>query len=297
MNRNHIVVIIVTIAVSIAVFVAVMFHKGYFNSHKEPIKVADGAEIEIQEGASGFACSCGCSSGNEMEDCQCEKCGEMKEKEDAKEKEVICYLDPETGEMVEIDLSEISLEPMTKDKVEALESVIKDTSTLCVRRCESAVYDNGTDEPKFTAESESRYIYDALSNRVLNAGGEDITGKLSFSVSKCKNSLDFLKAYFESKGMPTDFVTDDVSHTRDLYMNQRVYSFGVNECGEIAYLESKMEGVEITQRDCTYQVKADGNGIDKIVYVTVTVAGTDSDGATVVRYITYIIDYNSEINE
>ena len=46
MNRNHIVVIIVTIAVSIAVFVAVMFHKGYFNSHKEPIKVADGAEID-----------------------------------------------------------------------------------------------------------------------------------------------------------------------------------------------------------------------------------------------------------
>ena len=33
MNRNHIVVIIVTIAVSIAVLVAVMFHGGYFNSH------------------------------------------------------------------------------------------------------------------------------------------------------------------------------------------------------------------------------------------------------------------------
>ena len=80
-------------------------------------------------------------------------------------------------------------------------------------------------------------------------------------------------------------------------MNQRVYSFGLNECAEIAYLESKMEGVEITQRDCTYQVKADESGTDKIVYVTVTVAGTDSDGATIVRYVTYIIDYNPEINE
>lgn len=297
MNKNHIIAIIVAVAVSIAFVVGALYYKGALGAKKEPVKIADGAEIEIEEGASGFACSCGCSSGNEMEDCKCEMCGEMKKEESSETKEVICYMDPETGEMVEIDLSEVDIEPMTKDKVDALESEIKKAQTLCIRRCESMIYDNGGEEPQFSAESESRYFYDASNNKVTNANGKDITTNLNFSVSKCKNSLDFLKAYFTSRGLSTDFVTDDVSHKRDLYMNQRVYSFGVNECEEISYLEEKMEGVEITQRDCTYQVKSGEDGVDRIVYVTVTVAGTDSDGSTVVRYITYIIEYDPVISE
>ena len=301
MNRKRIIAIIVAIAISVGALVAFMYHSGMFNASKESTKTADGAEIEISEEASGFACSCGCSSGNEMEDCKCEKCKETKEETqketETAEKEVVCYLDSENGEMVEIDLSGISLEPMTKDKVDAQEEVIKTTGSLCVRRCESVVYDNGVDDPQFTAESESRYFYDATCNRVLNARGIDITGNLNFSVSKCENSLDFLKAYLKSNGMPTDFVTEDVSHVRDLYLNQRVYSFGINECEEISYLENKMEGLNITERDCTYQVKVGEDGTDRIVYVTVTVAGIDEDGATTVRYITYVIDYNPVISE
>ncbi len=292
MKKKKLIAVIALILVAVIAVTAVLYQKGVFTKDE-----SDGAEIEIEDGATGFPCSCGCSSGNEMEDCQCEKCAEREAEEEEETTETVCYLNSETGEIEEIDLSDVSITPMDEETVEALEDEIKNTDTFCIRRCESVVYDDGGEEPEFTAESESRYFYDAESNKVLSDDGKDITSKVGFSVSKCKNSLDFLKAYMKSKGMPTDFMTDDTSHVRDLYMNQRVYSFGVDECEEISYLEKKMDGIDITQRDCSYQIKTTEDGEDRITYITVTVSGQDSNGATVVRYVTYILEYNPSISE
>jgi len=296
MNRWQLIALVVGITVGITAMIMIMYHKGVLPD-RDSIKVAvqdDGASVEIEEGADSFACSCGCSSGNEMEDCHCEKCADMKAQEEEKE-EKYYYKDPETGEMVEIPIDTSFYKPMDEAAVTELVNVIKNTDSLCVRRCESMITDDGSDEPNFTAVSESRYYYDAENNLVVNANGENISDRIKFQISGCKNSFDFLEAYFKSRGLSSNFVTDDLSHTRDLLLNQRVYSYGVDECAEIKELEEQMDGIDITERDCSYQVKTTEDGEDRIVYVTVTVAGKDSKGATVVRYITYIIEYNPSL--
>lgn len=299
MNRWQLIAITVGITVGITAMILYMYQKGMLPASKDnngitKVEQTDGAEIEMEEGADGFACSCGCSSGNEMEDCQCNKCGEMKEEKESQE-EKYYYEDPDTGEMVEIPIDTSVYKPMDKSAVKELVDVIKKTDSLCVRRCESLIEDDGNNNPKFTAISESRYFYDAKNNKVLNAEGEDISEKAKFSITGCKDSYGFLKSYFNSRGLSSDFVTEDLSHTRDLLLGQRVYSYGVDGCEEIKNLEEKMDGIDITERDCSYQVKTYEDGVDRIMYITITVAGKNSDGATVVRYITYILEYNPSL--
>lgn len=294
MNKNQILAIVIGFIVAVTAVVLFMFYKGVIpGGHTTQIteSTEDGAEIEMEEGAEGFACSCGCSDGNEMEDCQCKMCAEN---EDVEASEKYYYQDPDTGEMVEIPV-DTTLTEMDAAAVEKLVAEISECDTLCVRRCESEVVDNGIDDPAFSAISESRYYYNASNNKVYNADGDEITASIKFSVNGCKDCFDFLEKYFAYKGVSTDFVTDDLSHTKDLLLGQRVYSFGVDECKEITYLENKMDGIDITEEDCTYQVKTYEDGEDRIMYVTITVAGTDSDGSTVVRYITYILDYDPAI--
>ena len=304
MNKKQILAIVIAIGSIVAIAASVLFvrYKGVFPSESTPkaaenieasteASAEDGAEIELEEGATGFACSCGCSTGNEMEDCQCKMCAEN---EDAEKSEKYYYKDFETGEMKEISVDTV-LTVMDEEAVGKLIEKISECDTLCIRRCESEVTDNRTDDPSFHAISESRYYYDALTGKVYNAEGEEITSSIKFSINGCKDCFDFLERYFAYKGISSDFVTDDLSHTKDLLLGQRVYSFGTEECEEITYLESKMDGIMITEEDCTYQVKTYEDGEDRIMYVTITAAGADVDGYTVVRYITYILDYNPTI--
>lgn len=300
---------IVSGILAIAILLGMVISKGGI----KPIGAdkSDGAEIELKEDADSFPCSCGCGNESEMQDCQCENCAESdsaneSQSEEGSENDIedgsenenqgsYFYEDPDTGEMVALKVDSSKLTRMDEAAVADLILQIENCESISIRRCESSIYDNGTDEPKFKAISESRYYYSAASNKVYNADGEDITEKLDFSVNDCADCFDFLEQYFISRGISTDFVTDDLSHTKDLLLGQRVYSFGVEECEEIAFLKERMDGVEITEEDCTYQVKTYEDGTDRIMYVTVTVAGTDADGATVVRYITYIIDYDCGI--
>lgn len=307
MREKMIIVISITIAITIAVFVVMnMKNNGKGVAH------TDGADIPIKEDASGFSCACGCSDVYEMEDCQCKMCAEEKESEKAEDlststdikEDVYFYTGEETvdGNSIPdpagvIHVSDLAVEPMTVKKEAELVTEIANSEVFSIRRCESEIIDSGEAEPLFRAISESQYIFDANTGSVFNAAGEDITKNLKFDVSGCKDSFDFLERYFLYRGISSDFLTDDTSHVKDLMINQRVYSYGIDTCKEFLTLEQSMDGVTINHRDCSYQIKEFGDKVDRILYVTVTVSGTNEDGAHVIHYVTYIFDYDAHISK
>lgn len=296
MKRN---IIYVVTGLVVAVLLGVFFYHGEENS-TQPSHVTDsGAEIEVPEGAVSFACDCGCQSEDSDGVCKCEGCD--KHEEDVQEPEVIYFENPdENDDAAFVHTKDLTVEPLTEEKVDALVEVITSCRVFGVRRCEATIVDNAVDDPQFHAIAEAKYIYDASTGRVTNVAGEDITDVISFSVGKCKNGYDFLKAYFNYRGIPYDFMTIDMSHKWDLLLNQRVYALE----GENAELERMTEDLAkevgaftLTETDCTFQIKTNDAGVDQIIYITLTVAGKDKEGATVIKYVTYTLDYDGILED
>ena len=300
---------ILIIGMLVAITVAVIMVVNVGGNKKDKDNMTDGADIPIKEGASGFSCSCGCSDVYEMENCECKMCAEEKKEDTGNSaglKEDVYFYTGEESALEEnikpdpsgvMHVSDYNVEPMTASKEAELVSKIAESEMFSIRRCESEIIDNGVDDPVFYAISESQYIFDSLQKKVFNVAGEDITKKLKFEVSGCEDSFDFLERYFLYRGVSSDFMTDDISHTKDLLLNQRVYSYGIDDCKEFIEIEKFLEGVTINHRDCSYQIKKFGDGVDRILYVTVTVSGTNTDGANVIHYVTYILDYNAHLSK
>lgn len=296
MKKN---IIVIVVGIVVAILLGIFFYQKD-ESGTQPSHVTDsGAEIEVKEGAAGFSCDCGCQSMNSDEECNCGGCD--KHEEEVQEPEVVYFENPdENTEAAFVHTKNLTVEPLTEEKVDALVDVITSCKVLGIRRCESTIIDNAVDTPQFHAIAEAKYVYDASTGRVSNVNGEDITEVISFSVDDCKNSYDFLKAYFSYRGIPYDFMTSDTSHRRDLLLNQRVYSFE-GECAEIERMKEDLTeevgAFTLTETDCTFQIKTSDAGVDRIIYITLTVAGKDANGATVVKYVTYTLDYNGVLGE
>ena len=109
-----------------------------------------------------------------------------------------------------------------------------------------------------------------------------------------------MKAYFTYRGIPYDFMTTDTSHKWDLLLNQRVYALE-GKCAELERMAedlSKEVGTfTLTETDCTYQIRENDYGVDQILYITLTVAGKDENGATVIKYVTYTLDYDDILED
>lgn len=292
MRRERIVIVT---GLVVALIMGVFFYLEEEKSTQPSQEITDvGAEIEVPEGAVSFACDCGCQTEESEDGCKCGGCDEHEKKET--EPEIIYFENPDENEDAAfVYTKDLVVEPMTKERADALVDVIASSKVFSLRRCESTIKDNAVDDPQFHAISEARYVYDAATNSVRNAKGEDITEVISFSVDECQNAYDFLKAYFSYRGIPYDFMTDDTSHKMDLLLNQRVYSFE-GECAElermIEDLSQEVGAFTLEKTDCSYQIKTDDYGVDKVVYITLTVAGKGEDGAAVIKYVTYILDYN-----
>jgi len=299
MKRN---IIYIVTGLIVAVIMGVFFYLEEENSTPPSHEITDvGAEIEVPEDAVGFGCSCGCQDEGGDGVCRCDNCGIHDKEEEEKEPEVIYFENPEENdEAAFVYTKDLTVEPLTEEKVASLVEVITTCKVFGVRRCEATIVDNAVDEPQFHAIAEAKYIYDASTGRVSNVAGEDITDVISFSVRKCKNGYDFLKAYFSYRGIPSDFMTDDVSHKWDLLLNQRVYSIP----GECRELDRMMEDLEeevgeytLTKKECTFQIKRNDYGVDQIIYITLTVAGKDTEDATVIKYVTYTLDYDGILED
>ena len=297
MKRN---IIYIVTGLVVAAIMGIFFYLEEEKSTQPSHEITDvGAEIEVPEDAVGFACDCGCQKEESDGVCKCSGCDKHEEEE--KEPEVIYFENPEENkEAAFVYTKDLTVEVLTVEKVEALIDVMASCHLFGVRRCESTIIDNAKDDPQFHAIAEAKYIYDASTGRVSNVAGEDITDVISFSVSKCKNGYDFLKAYFSYRGIPYDFMTDDVSHKWDLLLNQRVYALE-GECLElermIEDLEKEVGAYTLTKKDCTFQIKTNDAGVDQIIYITLTVAGKDKDGATVIKYVTYTLDYDGILED
>ena len=298
MKRN---IIYIVVGIIVAVLMGIFFYHGEEKSTPPSHVTDNGAEIEVPEGAVGFGCSCGCQDEGGDGVCRCENCDMHEDKEEVKEPEVIYFENPdENDEAAFIHTKDLIVEPLTEEKVDALVEVITSCKVFGVRRCEATIIDNAVDDPKFNPISEAKYIYDASTGRVSNVKGEDITDVISFSVKKCKNGYDFLKAYFTYRGIPYDFMTTDTSHKWDLLLNQRVYALE-GECAELERmtedLSKEVGAFTVTETDCTYQIKTNDYGVDQIIYITLTVAGEDANGATVIKYVTYTLDYDGILED
>lgn len=252
------------------------------------------AEIAIDEDAESFDCCCGCCDKGEDDECKCEGCMESEE-ETAEEYTESSYIYEADEEKIVTPVSDCAVEPVTEEEVEGLVKAIFDCSKFTIRRCESTITDALADEPGFNPDSEARYYYDAVVNEVQNDAGENITDLVSFDMSGVSNAWDFFQRYFNYRDLPTDFMTDDTSHTMDLFINQRVYSYGNTENREfervIQSMEEEVGPVEITGKDLTYQIKEYEDGVDRITYITVTVTGKDASDSTVIKFVTYCLDY------
>lgn len=297
MKRN---IIYIVTGLVVAAIMGIFFYLEEENSTQPSHEITDvGAEIGVPEDAVGFACDCGCQKEDSDGVCKCAGCDKHESKE--KEPEIIYFENPEENkEAAFVYTKDLTVEPLTEDKVKSLVDVIKSCQVFGLRRCESTIIDNAVDDPQFHAISEAKYIYDASTNRVSNVAGEDITEVISFSVKSCENAYDFLKAYFTYRGIPYDFMTSDTSHKRDLLLNQRVYSFE-GECEELERmrvdLENEVGAFSVDKMDCSFQIKTDDYGTDRVVYITLTVAGKDENGATVIKYVTYTLNYNGVLME
>lgn len=297
MKRN---IIVIVVGFVVAILMGVFFYQEDGNSTQPSQEITDvGAEIEVPEGAVSFACDCGCQDENSDGICNCAGCDKHEEKEP--EPEVIYFENPEKNpEAAFVYTKDLTVEALTEEKVDALMEVITSCRKFGVRRMESTIVDNAVDDPKFTAVKEAKYLFDASCGRVFNVKGEDITDVISFSVKDCENGYDFLKAYFSYRGIPCDFMTSDTSHKRDLLMNQRVYSLE-GECTElermIEDLSKEVGAFTLEETDCTFQIRENADGVDQIVYITLTVAGKDENRATVIKYVTYALDYDGILED
>ena len=79
-----------------------------------------------------------------------------------------------------------------------------------------------------------------------------------------------------------------------------MYSFE-GECEELERmrvdLENEVGAFSVDKMDCSFQIKTDDYGTDRVVYITLTVAGKDENGATVIKYVTYTLNYNGVLME
>ena len=125
--------------------------------------VNDGAAIELKGDEFGFACSCGCMDDGKSDTCNCgmEDCDMNKnssEEDDSEDEDPqqYFYQNKDTGEMIQIEIP-AHVEPISKEEVKELVARIEECDTLCIRRCESLITDDGKKDPSFEALSESRY--------------------------------------------------------------------------------------------------------------------------------------------
>lgn len=300
MNKSQKIAMIIGAALGVTVLVMVLFQKGIFNG--DAGMGSDGAEIPVVEGQVSFACDCGCMAKNKDGICRCSDCGmeEDKDKEEmpsVKEEEIYVFPAVDEGhEDTIIKSSDLHVKPMSETEAKTLTDHIRNSDYFSIRRCEALIFDDRVNDPKFTAVAESRYLYSKEDGCVYNAAGEDITKKLGFSVSSCKDGYDFLKQYFKYRGMPYDFMTEDTSHKRALIFNQRVYSFDVEECKELMKLKDDMlddiPTLTVTEEDCSYTVVKYKDGVERILYITLMARGTDADDNVYIKYVTYDLGYS-----
>lgn len=202
-----------------------------------------------------------------------------------------------------IDFNPVESEPMTKERVDNLESKIKDCDSFCVRKVVSVSIDN--DDTPYIDDtktfSDNCYYYNASNNIVQNWYGDDITNNLEFDTSNCQDSLTFLKTYLSYQGLSSDFATDydQSKNFNDNVFGAQNYTYGLEDSPIIHELIESMKNEYNTKNITDYNIKYTVRNVssvedkpdDRIMYITAYAEGISSDDLIIKKIVTYQLTY------